>query len=157
MHQTFVRRLILGCFIGGAASAMLLSFAARGYAAAVHFKADLKGSSEVPPNMTAGTGSVTVAFDPATKQLTWHGTYSGLTGPATAAHIHGPAPAGSNAGVVLWISDHDTKPHPFPSPFQGSATLTDQQASDLQAGRYYVNIHTAENPGGELRGQIVTE
>jgi hypothetical protein len=155
MRQTFVRRSILGFGLGGAASAALLAFAPKTYAATTQFKADLKASSEVPPNQTTGTGAVTATFDPDTKQLTWNGSYSGLTGPVTAAHIHGPAEVGKNAGVVIWISDHDTKAHPFPSPFQGSATLTDAQASDLQAGLWYVNIHTAANPGGELRGQLM--
>ncbi len=152
MRQTFDRRSILGFCVGSAAGAVLLASAAPSYAAAVTFKADLKGSSEVPPNTAAGSGTVTATFDPATKQLTWNGSYSGLTGPATAAHFHGPAEAGKNAGVVIWISE---KGQPFPSPFKGSATLTDAQAADLMAGRYYVNVHTAANPGGELRGQLV--
>ncbi len=41
------------------------------------------------------------------------------------------------------------------APITGSATLTDAQLADLEAGRLYVNIHTAANPGGEIRGQIV--
>jgi len=154
MRPTFVRRSVLGFGLGGAA-ALVLGSGSRSYAATMEFKADLKGSSEVPPNRSTGTGSVTATFDPATKQLTWNGTYSGLTGPATAAHIHGPAEPGKNAGVLVWLSDHDTKAHPFTSPFKGSATLTDAQASDLQNGLLYVNIHTAANPGGELRGQLV--
>jgi CHRD domain len=154
MRQTFARRSILGLGVGGAASAVLLASAPRGYAATTQFKTTLSPSSEVPPNQSAGTGSVTATFDPATKQLTWNGTFSGLTGAPTAAHIHGPAEPGKNAGVVLWVSDHDTKAHPFTSPFQGSATLTDAQASDLNSGQYYVNIHTAANPGGEIRGQL---
>jgi hypothetical protein len=154
LHQTLPRRSILGLGIGGAASALVLASASRGYAATTQFKADLKPSSEVPPNQSAGTGSVTASYDPATKQLTWNGTFSGLSGPPTAAHIHGPAEPGKNAGVVVWVSDHDTKAHPFTSPFQGSATLTDAQASDLTSGLYYVNVHTAANPGGEIRGQL---
>lgn len=155
MRQTFARRSLLSFGIGGLAGALLVSSASRSEAATTKFKADLKGATEVPPNSTSGTGSVTVTFDSDSKKLSWNGTYSGLTGPATAAHIHGPAEPGKNAGVVLWISDHDTKAHPFPSPFEGSATLTDAQASDLMSGLYYVNIHTAANPGGELRGQLV--
>jgi hypothetical protein len=116
------------------------------------FKADLKSSSEVPPNATTGTGTVTVTFDPATKMLTWNGTYSGLSGDPTAAHFHGPAEVGKNAGVAIFIS---TKGTPFTSPFSGSATLTDAQASDLMAGLWYTNIHTAANPGGEVRGQVM--
>jgi len=152
MRQTFVRRSILGLGLGGAVGALLSAFTTRSYAATMAFKADLKGSSEVPPNTTTGTGSVTATYDPATKMLTWNGTYSGLTGAATAAHFHGPAEAGKNAGVAIWIS---TKGSPFPSPFSGSATLTDAQASDLQKGLLYVNIHTAANPGGEIRGQAM--
>jgi hypothetical protein len=155
MRQTFARRSLLTFGIGGIAGALLVSSASRSRAATTRFKADLKGATEVPSNSTSGTGSVTATFDPDSKKLSWNGTYSGLTGPATAAHIHGPAEPGKNAGVVLWISDHDTKAHPFPSPFEGSATLTDAQASDLMSGLYYVNIHTAANPGGELRGQLV--
>jgi hypothetical protein len=151
MTQTFDRRSILGLCAGGAAGAALLTAAAPSYAATVTYKADLKGASEVPPNTTGGSGSVTATFDPATKQLSWSGSFSGLTGPATAAHIHGPAEPGKNAGVVMWISE---KGKPFESPFKGSATLTDAQAADLANGQYYVNIHTAANPGGEIRGQL---
>jgi hypothetical protein len=151
MRQTYDRRSILGICVGSAAGAALLASGAPSYAAATTFKADLKGSSEVPPNTTAGTGSVTATYDSATKTLTWNGTFSGLTGPATAAHLHGPAGPGKNAGVAIWISE---KGKPFTSPFKGSAKLTDAQASDLMNGQWYVNIHTAANPGGELRGQL---
>lgn len=148
MRQSIDRRSVLGICVGGAA---LLTSGSAGYAAPIVFKADLKGSSEVPPNTTGGSGSVTATFDPATKELTWSGKYSGLTGPVTAAHIHGPAEPGKNAGVVMWLS---TKGQPFPSPFTGSAKLNDAQASDLMSGQYYINIHTAANPGGEVRGQL---
>ena len=84
--------------------------------------------------------------------LTWQGTYAGLSGPATAAHFHGPAEPGKNAGVAIAISAKDT---PFASPFKGSATLTDGQISDLMSGLWYVNIHTEANKGGEIRGQLM--
>jgi len=132
---------------GGAAIALLLAFASPSHAETVKFKADLKGSSEVPPNQSAGTGTVTASYDSATKTLTWDGTYSGLSGPATAAHFHGPAEPGKNAGVAVPIT-------PATSPLHGSATLNDGQASDLMAGRWYVNVHTEANKGGELRGQL---
>src|ERR1700761_5446585 len=103
MGQSIDRRSLLGICVGGAAGAAFLA-STPSYAAATTFKADLKGSSEVPPNSSAGAGSVTMTYDPATKELTWDGTYSGLTGPVTAAHIHGPAEPGKNAGVVLWLS-----------------------------------------------------
>jgi hypothetical protein len=131
----------------GFAIALALAFASPSYAESVQFKADLKGSVEVPPNQSAGTGSVTATYDTASKMLTWKGSYSGLTGPVSAAHFHGPAEPGKNATVAVAIK-------PFASPFDGSATLTDAQAADLMAGRWYVNIHTAANPGGEVRGQL---
>jgi len=110
-------------------------------------KATLNGASEVPANTTAGSGTADIDFDPASKKLTWKLNYSGLTGPATAAHFHGPAEPGKNAGVAVPIA-------PATSPTEGSATLTDAQAADLVAGKYYVNVHTAANPGGEIRGQV---
>jgi len=123
------------------------AFAAPAMAAMVNFKADLKASNEVPPNDSKGTGSVTATFDTDSKTLNWKGSYSGLSGPATAAHFHGPSDAGKNAGVALPITATS-------SPFEGSATLTDAQASDLMAGRWYANVHTATNKGGEIRGQM---
>src|SRR5579871_2017336 len=108
----------------------------------------LSGASEVPPNNSAGKGTADLDYDAASKKLSWKVTYSGLSGPATAAHIHGPAEAGKNGGVAVAIPNIGT------SPAEGSATLTEAQASDLTAGKYYINIHTAANPGGEIRGQI---
>jgi hypothetical protein len=152
MRQTFDRRSVLGLAVGSAAGAVFVSSAKPTYAAGTAYKAALSGTSEVPPNTTAGTGTVSATYDPATRELSWKGSYSGLTGEPTAAHFHGPAEAGKNAGVAIWIS---TKGSPFPTPFEGKATLTDAQAADLQNGLWYVNIHTAANPGGELRGQLM--
>ncbi|MGM4892742.1 CHRD domain-containing protein [Tardiphaga sp. 839_C3_N1_4] len=116
-------------------------------ASADKMKATLDGASEVPATTTAGKGTADIDFDPATKKLTWKLTYSGLTGPATMAHFHGPAEAGKNAGVAVPIT-------PATSGSEGSATLTDAQAADLLAGKYYVNVHTEANKGGEIRGQV---
>ena len=120
-----------------------------GPAFAEKFKATLDGKSETPPNTSAGTGTADIDYDAATKKLSWKLTYSGLSGPATAAHFHGPAEPGKNAGVAVAIPNAGT------SPVTGSATLTDAQAADLEAGKYYVNVHTAANPGGEIRGQVM--
>ncbi|MGB7260136.1 MAG: CHRD domain-containing protein [Pseudolabrys sp.] len=130
------------------ACATALAVASPAMAAVVNFKADLKGASEVPPNNSAGSGQVTATYDTSTKKLSWKGSYSGLSGPATAAHFHGPAQSGKNAGVAVPIS-------PNTSPFQGSATLTDAQAADLMGGQWYVNVHTAANKAGEIRGQLM--
>jgi hypothetical protein len=119
-----------------------------GPAFADKMKATLDGASEVPPNTSAGKGTADLDYDAASKKLTWKLTYTGLSGPATAAHFHGPAEAGKNGGVAVAI------PNATSSPAEGSATLTDAQAADLMAGKYYVNIHTAANPGGEIRGQV---
>jgi hypothetical protein len=119
-----------------------------GPASAEKFKATLNGKSEVPPNASAATGTADIDYDPSTKKLSWKLTYSGLSGPATAAHFHGPAETSKNAGVAVAI------PNAGSSPAEGSATLTDAQAADLEAGKYYVNVHTAANPGGEIRGQV---
>jgi hypothetical protein len=119
-----------------------------GPAFAEKMKATLDSKSEVPANTSAGKGTADIDYDAATKKLSWKLTYSGLTGPATAAHFHGPAEPGMNAGIAVAI------PNAASSPAEGSATLTDAQAHDLLAGKYYVNVHTAANPGGEIRGQV---
>src|SRR6201999_1612156 len=105
-----------------------------GPAFAEKFKAALDGKSEVPPTTSTGTGTADIDYDPASKKLSWKLSYSGLSGPATAAHFHGPAEAGKNAGVAVAI------PNATSTPVEGSATLTDAQAADLAAGKYYVNI-----------------
>jgi Cu/Zn superoxide dismutase len=100
-----------------------------------------------PGITSSGKGTGAFTFDPATKVLTYTVQYEGLTGPAAAAHIHGPADPGASAGVVVPFAS-------AASPITGTATLTDAQVAELQAGKYYVNIHTAANRGGEIRGQI---
>jgi CHRD domain-containing protein len=127
---------------------LALGIAFAGPAFAEKMKATLDAKSETPPNASTATGMADINYDAASKKLTWKLTYSGLTGPATAAHFHGPAEPGKNAGVAVAIPNATTSPN------EGSATLTDAQAADLLAGKYYVNVHTAANPGGEIRGQV---
>jgi hypothetical protein len=124
------------------------AFAAGALAATTMYKADLKGSQEVPVNDSKATGNAELSYDPASKKLSWKVTYSGLTGAATGAHIHGPADPGKEAPVVI-------KFEKSASPIEGSATLTDAQAADLQSGKWYVNVHTAEHKSGEIRGQVM--
>ena len=142
MTSTILRSTAAAIAFAGA-----MALATPSMAAMMNFKATLSAKSEVPPNASAGTGEVTATYDTATKKLTWKGSYSDLTGPATAAHFHGPAPAGKNAGVMVPIA-------PASSPLAGSATLTDAQAKALMDGDMYVNVHTAANKGGEIRGQL---
>jgi len=106
----------------------------------------LSASNEVPPNASSGSGTGKVELDGTV--LKWTITYSGMTGPVTAGHFHGPAPAGANAGVVVPFAG------PLASPIVGSATLTSAQVDQLKAGLWYINLHTAANPGGEIRGQV---
>jgi hypothetical protein len=118
-------------------------------AATISLKADLKTSSEVPPHMGKGHGEVAATYDTDTQELRYHITFAGLSGPATMAHFHGPAPAGANARVQVAMTN------PVVSPIDGSAHLTAAQAHDLLGGLWYFNVHTAKNPGGEIRGQVV--
>ena len=108
--------------------------------------ATLSAADEVPPKASSGTGTAKINLSGNT--LTWTVTYSGLTGPVTAGHFHGPAMPGANAGVVVPFAGV------LASPITGSATLTDAQIADLKAGKWYVNLHTQANPGGEIRGQV---
>lgn len=108
----------------------------------------LSGANEVPAVPGTASGSLETRLDPQSKVLTWTISYAGLTGPVTAGHFHGPALAGTNAGVALPLSGS------LDSPIRGSATLTEAQLADVMAGRWYLNLHTSANPGGEIRGQL---
>jgi hypothetical protein len=125
-----------------------LSVAAQ--AATVTLKADLKASTEVPPNDSAGVGTLTATLNTETNELKYHIEFSGLSGPVVAAHFHGPAAEGTNAKPQIPI-----KTSPIASPIDGTATLIPDQAKDLSDGKWYFNLHTAGNPRGEVRGQIV--
>jgi hypothetical protein len=138
-----MRVIIAACL---AATALVTAVPAA--ADVIHFTAKLDGASETPPNASKGTGSAEVTLDTKTKKLTWKVSYSGLSGPPTMAHFHGPAPAGKAAPVVVPLTP------PLTSPIRGSATLTDTQIGDLRGGLWYVNVHTAKIPDGEIRGQV---
>jgi hypothetical protein len=120
-------------------------------AAPQSFKVPLSGSQQVPPVETAGKGMADIKYDPATRVISWTITYSGLSGPVTMAHFHGPAEKGENAGVQIWLSKQGS---PADSPIKGQATLTPEQAKDFSAGKWYVNLHTQAHPAGEIRGQV---
>jgi hypothetical protein len=129
------------------ALAATLSLAGPALADKMTMKAELNGATEVPATTSKATGTADITFDTASKTLNWKLNYTGLSGPATMAHFHGPADAGKNAGVAVPIPN-------TASGSEGTATLNDAQAADLIAGKYYVNVHTAANPAGEIRGQV---
>lgn len=137
------------CCSGLAAFALITMVVDLASADTIKFKADLSASNEVPPNASAGKGTLDATYDTISKQLTYTVNYTGLTGPATAAHFHGPAASGANAGVAVPVQSG------LSSPIAGMATLTDAQAADLTGGRWYFNIHTDANKAGEIRGQVV--
>jgi CHRD domain len=144
MQRTSLRPVLAAVLL----SAFLFA-ASSSFAAVVDYTASLKGSTEVPPNDTKGTGTVSATYDTASKKFSYTVTYSGLTGPATAAHFHGPAAPGVNAPPVVPVPTTA-----LANPIKGDATLTDAQAADLAAGKWYFNIHTAAHGPGEIRGQV---
>ena len=131
--------------------AICLSLAAPGFAwaATVQYHATLLGSSEVPPTGSTATGNVAATLDTGTKVLDYTVSWTGLTGPATMAHFHGPAPTGKNAGVEVVVGSAGPV-----SPVRGKATLTAAQVAQLNGGLLYVNVHSAKFPKGEIRGQV---
>ena len=107
---------------------MMLLAGPTSFAASVKYRADMKGSKEVPPTDSSGSGKANITYDTKSKKLSWVVTYSGLSGEPTAAHFHGPAAPGKSAGPVVDISGDIKK---------GSAELTPDQAADLGAGTWY--------------------
>jgi len=131
----------------GAAMALSLFAAGAAHAATETFSATLAGASETPPTDSAGAGTVTATLNTTTKTFDYQVVYSGLSGPAMAAHFHGPAAIGAKAPPVVPVKDPA-------NPIKGEAVLTAGQIADLEAGKWYFNIHTAAHPGGEVRGQV---
>ena len=117
-------------------------------AATIQLSSQLSASQEVPPVASAGKGQLQASLDTATSQLRWEVVYSGLSGPVTAGHFHGPATKADNAGVAIGFKSN------LNSPLIGETTLTPAQMGELLAGKWYVNLHTAQYPKGEIRGQV---
>ncbi len=110
--------------------------------------ASLSPTNEVPPVGSGAGGAAEVAYDTQTRVLTWTVTHAGLSSPATTGHFHGPAAPGENGPPTITITN-------LVSPAIGTASLTESQAAELMAGRWYLNFHTPAFPGGEMRGQVV--
>jgi hypothetical protein len=114
------------------------------------YQAFLSGSGENPPNGSPGTGYGTVTLNDAMTSFDVDLTWSGLTAPASASHIHGPAPVGMNAPVIFpFAITPGTSGH-----FTGTFAINAQQLGWLQDGLLYMNIHDANFPAGEIRGQL---
>lgn len=138
----FRRSLVLASFA--------VMFAGAASAATVKFHATLNAASEVPPGNSTGSGEATASLDTATYELTYDVTFKGFSSDVTAAHIHGPAEAGKNAGVAVPLGNAPT------SPIHGTAKLTPEQEQQLTAGMMYVNVHTKNHPSGAIRGQLMS-
>jgi hypothetical protein len=142
----------------------------------VNFTATLRGSNEVPANTSAGTGTITASLDTSTNVFTWNVTVSGLSANINNGHIHGPAAAGVNAGVILNFNPATNQI--AGSTFTGFGTATAGTAAGtitlgsnaitatvtgdslkklILAGLTYVNIHTTAIPAGEIRAQLVRQ
>ncbi|GAC1703098.1 MAG: hypothetical protein NVS9B4_10180 [Candidatus Acidiferrum sp.] len=126
----------------------------------ITLSAILSGTSEVPPHSVAGSGSATVTLDTVANTVAVSLTFSGLTAPAVAGHIHCCAPIGSNAKVVLPFtglpnatSGTFNSTFSIPSSLVNGITLSDF-ITGLESGNAYVNLHTSTFPGGEIRGQL---
>ncbi|CAN5329078.1 hypothetical protein BH11PSE10_BH11PSE10_20050 [soil metagenome] len=148
-----------------AAAAALLALPLAAQATVYQFNASLNGAQQVPVNAATGTGVATLSYNDFGTLSTADDTFNfslgvfGLTGTATGAHIHAAALAGFNAGVVV-----DLGAAPFAA-LNGGGTLLiggnnvpvvdTSLLSNLQASKAYVNVHTALNPGGEIRGQLI--
>lgn len=113
----------------------------------VVFRATINGASEAPPNASTATGSATLTFNKDTKIFTIVVTYSGIT--AASGHVH-KAAVGVSGGVIFGFTN------PLSSPINyTSVALTADQEADLNAGLYYVNLHSTAYPAGEIRGQLL--
>ena len=118
------------------------------------FDADLTHEAEVPPPTLNGadpSGTATATLDPVTNTLVVEGSFSGLTGPATGAHIHGPAEVGEPAGVVFPLTVDAAASGDFSGTWED---ITAEEIDQLRDGLYYINVHTELNGPGEIRGQL---
>ena len=113
------------------------------------FRTILTGAKEVPPNASAARGEMSAVYRPTTKVLEWRLSFGGLSGPVTWAYFHGPDGVGNDDAAIAPINATAEN-----SPARGGYTLTDRQAADLLAGRWYVNIKTEKFPDGEIRGAL---
>ena len=124
---------------------VLASTASLCFAQATSLSAGLRGTNEVPPNASVNTGSTSVTVDPTTGLVTWNTTSTIPVTSATGHHIHRGV-AGVNGPVVI----------NFNAAYAGAVVVTPVLAAEVIANPagFYVNLHTAAFPGGEVRGQL---
>lgn len=139
-------------FIRSALGALaVLTAATPALAEVLSYHAELAGSREVPPNDSKATGRVVASYDTTTRKLVYTIEFEGLSGEAISAHFHGTATPGTNGGLELAV------PALSASPIRGEAVLGDAQAADLEKDMWYLNIHSAAFPMGEIRGRLTAE
>jgi CHRD domain-containing protein len=170
MRRFWMVRLLVGLAVIG-----LTVSAARADAGVAHLSAQLTGFQQVPPILTAGTGSFNATVRDAS--LTYRLTYTRLSTPVTQAHIHF-AQRDVNGGIFVWLCGSATSPGPTGTPIcppNGGTVSRTITAADIVAptpdqglaagdfagalriirvGEAYVNVHTTRFPAGEIRGQI---
>ena len=134
------------------AFSFFLLFSIAAHSQVIYLKAELGGSQEVPSNASTANGIAIVIYDPSTRLLKLIGDYQNLSAIATASHIHSPAAPGSNAPVLITL----TNTGGISGTISGSGTLTVAQETDLLGGNMYVNVLSSIFPGGEIRGQLTT-
>ncbi len=123
------------------------------YIGELPFSADLTGAAEKPtPVVSPGSGFVESSLVGNTLSFTL--AYRSLTSAITAAHIHGPAVSTNTAGVLIDLLPYHRGTYSTQGVFSGSVTLTPAMISALLNGDLYMNLHTAVNPAGEIRGQL---
>ena len=113
-------------------------------------RADLNGSNEVPPTQSRGSGYFSAVYRPSTKVLEYRLNLVGLSGPVTMGYLHGPAEPAENAQQVAPINIPI-----YDNTIWDGVTLTEEQAAEVVAGRWYVDVRTIQYPDGEIRGQIL--
>jgi hypothetical protein len=121
-----------------------------------NFVASLSGLNEVPANLSAGMGDISLIL--AGDELVVAGTFSGLESDYTMSHIHAGV-AGTNGGVVVALTptlDVDNRGGTYEAA-NNTFTLTQEQIDAMAAGQYYVNVHSVDLPAGEIRGQIYAD
>lgn len=113
-----------------------------------HRVALLTPDQEVPPTNSSAIGAGNFVIDTCANTIRYYITYSCLSSPETAAHIHGASPPGVNSGILHNLPPGNVK--------TGIINYPEAQENDLLGGRTYVNVHSINFPGGEIRGQIVS-